>query len=119
MIEKRKYIRLHSSIGIVYDVIKNIRKYRRNKTTLSLVKNLSGGGVRLQVKDDLRSGDLLDIEVQIPHLEESVHAIGEVVWFSHSKSKDHESKEAGIRFRDIDAKDLHRILEFVHTVGIG
>lgn len=119
MIEKRKYIRLHASIGIVYDVIKNIKKYRRNKTTLSLAKNLSGGGVRLQVKEDLRSGDLLDIEMQIPHLEDSVHAVAEVVWFSHCKSKDRESREAGIRFRDIDTKDLHHVLEFVHTVGIG
>ena len=119
MIEKRKYIRLHASIGVTYSVIKNIKKIRANKTTLSLVKNLSGGGVRLQVKDDLRTGDLLDVEIQIPHLEDPVHAVAEVVWFSHLKNPDRQTREVGIRFRDIDAKDLHRILEFVHTVGIG
>lgn len=111
MIEKRKYIRLHASIGIAYDVIKNIKKSKRNKTALSLVKNLSGGGVRLQIKDDLRSGDLLELQMQIPHLEDPVRAVAEVVWST--------PREAGVRFRDIEAKDLHRVLEFVHTVGIG
>lgn len=116
MKENRKYIRLKAPIGVVY---KPIKKHKRQKAHLSLVRDISGGGLKIMSKEDLRSGDLLDMEIQVPHLEESIHAIGEVVWFSHTKEKDREIRQAGVRFRDIDAKDLHLILEYVHTIGIG
>ncbi len=119
MIEKRKYIRLSASIGVSYQVIKDVKKIKRQRGVPSLVKNIGGGGIRLQVKEDLRNGDLLEIEIGIPHLPEPIAAVGEVVWFNHLKTRDREVREAGVRFRDIDPKDLHRILEFVHTVGIG
>ncbi len=116
MIERRKFIRLQAPIGIVYKVIK---KHRRLKAVHSLTRNIGGGGVRLLAKEDLRHGDLLELQIQIPNLEKTIHAVGEVVWFSLFKDREHESKEAGVCFRDIDPKDLHHILEYVHTIGIG
>ena len=116
MRENRKFIRLQAPIGVVYKLIK---KNKRQKLSNSLVKNISGGGIKIMAKDDLRNGDLLDLQIQVPHLEESIHAVGEVAWFEYSKVKDRDIKEAGVRFRDIDPKDLHRILEYVHTIGIG
>ena len=108
MIEKRKYVRLHASIDLIYKIVK---KHKRSFSTPSSVKNLSGGGIRMMVKEDMREGDLLKIQIQVPHLAHAIEGIGEVVWF-----QDH---EAGIRFRDMEAKDLHRVLEYVHSVGIG
>ena len=69
----------------------------------------------------MRQGDLLDMQIHIPHLEEPVMAVGEVVWFSPLSSKERERRirEAGVRFRDLAARDLNRILEYVHTIGIG
>ena len=116
MKENRKYIRLQAPIGIIYTLIK---KHKKPRATRSLVKDISGGGLRIMAKEELRSGELLEMEIQIPHLEDSIRAIGEVVWFFYWKEKDRETREAGVRFRDIEPKDLHRILEFVHTIGIG
>ena len=116
MIEQRKFIRLQAPIGVVYKLIK---KNKRPKSTMTLSKDIGGGGIQILPKEDLRAGDLLDIEIQIPHLEETIRAVGEVVWFSHTKEKDRAIREAGVRFRDIKSGDLHRILEFVYTVGIG
>lgn len=115
MIENRKYIRLKAPLGVAYRVI---RKHKRPKMSLSLIKDISGGGTRFILKDSLRVGDLLHMEIQIPHLEDPIRAVGEVVWLSPSKNKD-ESPEAGVRFRDMAPKDLNCILEFVHTIGIG
>jgi c-di-GMP-binding flagellar brake protein YcgR len=115
MIDKRKYIRLNACIGASY----RVKKIKNKVETAVLVKNIGGGGLRLQVKEDFRAGDLLELEVQIPHLEQPIQTTAEVVWFSHFKSKDRDLKEAGVRFRDIDAKDLHHILEYVHAIGIG
>ena len=116
MIEKRKYIRLHASIGVSYRLI---GKDKKATPDLSIVKNIGGGGVRIFAKGDLRNGDLLELDIQIPHLSDPIRAIGEVVWFNALKSKEREFREAGVRFREIAPKDLHHILEYVHTIGIG
>ncbi|MBI3252201.1 MAG: PilZ domain-containing protein [Candidatus Omnitrophica bacterium] len=116
MIEKRKFIRLNAPIGVTYKVITG---NKAEAIHLSLVKNISGGGVRIAAKDLLKNGDLLDLKIQIPHLRDPIHAIGEVVWFSERREGERDLKEAGVRFRDIEACDLHCILEYVHTIGIG
>lgn len=116
MVEKRKYIRLRTPIEVVYQVIK---KHKHRVSTPSAVKDLSGGGIRIVVKHDLRVGDLLGLEIQIPHFEKSVEAVAEVVWLGSSREDETEVREAGLRFRDIEPKALHRILEYVHSVGIG
>ena len=108
MIEKRKFVRLKAPIGISYSVVK---KYKRASSHLTFVKNISGTGLSLLAKEGLRVGDLLKLEIQIPHLEDSIDATGEVVWLT--------APEAGVRFRDISAPDLNKILEFVYTIGIG
>ena len=116
MIEKRKFIRLKAPIGVAYKLVK---KNVRPRTYASFSKDIGGGGVRIFVKEELRSGDLLELQIRIPHLEEPIRAIGEVMWYAVSKDRANETREAGVRFRDIDPGDLHAILEFVHTVGIG
>ena len=116
MVEKRKFIRLNAAIGVSYKLIK---KHKRQIELLSLARDIGGGGIRILAKEDLRPGDLLKIEIEIPHLSERVEATGEVIWFSKTKEKGHEHKEAGVRFRDMDSTDLHKILEYVHSIGIG
>ncbi len=116
MIENRKFIRLKAPIGVVYKVLKN--KSRRHKETPSLVRDIGGGGICITAKDDLREGDLLKIQIQIPHLKEPIEAIGEVIWFSPGQSE-RAPREAGVRFRDITTQHMHQILEYVYTIGIG
>lgn len=115
MRENRKFIRLKAPIGVTYKPLKN----RRRKEALSLIRNISGGGICLAVKEAFREGDLLEIRVQIPHLKEPIDAVGEVIWYSETNEKDRQVREAGVRFRDISPQELHQILEYVYTVGIG
>ncbi len=116
MVEKRKYTRLKAPIGVSYHLVK---KHKRPRVHKSLVRDISGGGMSLMVYEDLRAGDLLQLEIQVPHLEEAVSAVGEVIWYVHCKGADRQTREAGLRFRDIAPHELHHILEYVHAVGIG
>ncbi len=116
MAELRKFARLKAPISIVY---KLARKGIRRKSTSTFVRDLSGGGVSFTVKEALRCGALLEIEIKIPHLADPIRAIGEVVWYNHEKVRDREVREAGVLFRDIEPADLHRVLEYVHMIGIG
>ena len=116
MRERRKFIRLRAPIGVSY---RHIKKGKRQRPQLTLIKDISGGGLCLLAKEELRAGDLLDIEIQIPHLSEPVRVVGEVAWYVPERGKGREDAEAGVRFRDVEPKDLHSIFEYVYTIGIG
>ena len=114
MLEKRKFIRLRAPLGVVYRLV---RKNKRSKPQASFIKNLSGAGVCLTCKEELRQGDLIQMEIQIPHLAEPVRALGEVVWTTlHGE---HDNHEVGVRFRDAEAKSISKILEYVYAIAIG
>ena len=114
MLEKRKFIRLKAPLGVVFRVI---RKNKRQRTHASFIKDISGEGVCLSCREPLRHGDLLDMEIQIPHLKDPVRAVGEVVWSGLRPERD--LHEAGVRFRDVEPKTLSRILEYVYAIAIG
>ena len=65
----------------------------------------------MMVNEELKEGEHLHVEIDLPLLEDPIKCTCEVSWF--------EDFEVGLRFRDISAGDLHKILEFVHMVGIG
>ena len=116
MIEKRKFVRLRAPIEIAYFPVKKHKHQRHHRTFL---RDISGTGLSMIAKDDLRVGDLIKLEIHVPHLEDCLDAVGEVVWFSFSRDKEWVSREAGVRFRDISASDLKQILEYVYMIGIG
>ena len=106
MLEKRKFIRLKAPLGVVYRVI---RKHKRLRQQTSFIKNISGAGACLSCKEELRHGDLIQMEIQIPHLADAVQVVGEVVWVIPRAG--HDNHEVGVRFRDAAPKSLSRILE--------
>jgi c-di-GMP-binding flagellar brake protein YcgR len=116
LIEKRKYIRLKAPIGVTYGLVK---KSKRQRSHLTFLKDIGGGGIRIMAKEELRPGDLLEVEIQIPLLEDPIHAVGEVVWYEQFNDRDRQIREAGVRLMDIEPTDLHQILEYVHHIGIG
>ena len=114
MKENRKYIRLQAAIGLTYKKISGSAKHRPKP---SIIRNISGGGLSFVAKEMFRAGDLLEIDVQIPHLSEPVRTVAEVVWVTSHPDK--QSHAVGVRFRDVEPGDLRAILEYVHTIGIG
>ena len=114
MLEKRKFIRLQAPLGVVYRVI---RKNKRLRPQASFIKNISGAGACLPCKEELRHGDLIQMEIQIPHLADAVQVVGEVVWVI--PRAEHGHHDVGVRFRDAEPKSLSRILEYIYTIAIG
>ena len=108
MNEHRRFIRLNAPIGVLYRLKKKSRKVREVAT---LLRNLSGGGIRMTTKGELRQGDIVELSIEIPLVEDPVRATGEIVWAR--------SLEAGVRFVDIRSRSLREVLDYVHHVGIG
>jgi len=115
MIENRKFIRLRAPLPVEYRLIK---KHKRQKSFLSQIRNISIGGLSLVVKEPVREGDLLQIQIQIPHLEEPVRVTGDVIWFVAARDREGRH-EAGVRFQDVKPLELNKILDYVYSVAIG
>jgi c-di-GMP-binding flagellar brake protein YcgR len=96
-----------------------LKKSRRQKALSSVIENISAGGLSLAIKEDLRVGELLELQIQVPPLEEAVYAVAEVVWFSLEQDKREEKRKAGVRFRDVESNDLKHLLEYILGIGIG
>ena len=116
MVENRKFIRLRAPLPVEYRLIK---KHKRQKTFTSVIKNISVGGLRLVLKEEARHGDLMEVRIRVPYLQEPVLLLGDVVWSVGSKNKDNVICEAGIRFQDANPLELNKILDFVYSAAIG
>ena len=117
MIENRKFIRLKAPLPAEYCLIK---KHKRQKTHATCVKNISVGGLSLVIKESVRQGDLMQIQIRVPLLQEPVRVTGDVVWHSaHHRDHSDAVLEAGVRFRDVNPAELNKILDYLYSVAIG
>ncbi len=116
MIENRKFIRLRAPLPVEYSLIK---KHKKQRAFSSCIKNISIGGLSLIVKEPVRVGELIRIQIQVPYLEDAVCVVGDVVWASATKDKHNPAREAGVRFQNVDPSDLNKILDYVYSVAIG
>ena len=114
MKENRKFIRLRVPLPVEYSLIK---KHKRQKAFRTTMQNISVGGLSLQVKEPVRNGDLLRIEIQVPDWEEPIRVVGDVIWHGGATKEEH--PQAGIRFREVNPVELNKILDYVYSVAIG
>ena len=116
MVENRKFIRLRAPLPVEY---RSMSKHKKQKKFSSLMKNISVGGLSLVVKEPVRAGDLIQVRIDVPHLEEPVSVVGDVVWHFSAKREQGPVHEAGIRFQEVNPSELNKILDYVYTVAIG
>ena len=116
MIENRKFIRLRAPLPVEYRLIK---KHKRQKSFVSKITNICIGGLRLAVKEPVRHGDLMQIDIQVPQWVEPVRVVADVVWHSASGDRENPAREAGVRFRDVNPVELNKILDYVYSAAIG
>jgi c-di-GMP-binding flagellar brake protein YcgR len=106
MAERRKYIRLDSSINVDYRVIG--RQHVEDKT---LCKNISAGGVRIHLKERVPAHTQLDIKFVLPNDSKQISVVGEVVWQTDKDAKG--DFDTGIKYVQIDSFDMQKITDYV------
>ena len=113
MEERRRYVRLDTSLKITYHVLE-----LPSPPTGAGIADIGGGGIRLFLDEPQKSGTLLDLEFILPDGKRQIHCQGKIVWtdeFSIYQSAKEETKqlEAGIEFTKIDSKDRDSIIKYV------
>lgn len=116
MKENRKFIRLRVPLPVEYSLIKKQKRVKPVRTTM---QNISVGGLSLQVKEAVRNGELMKIEIQVPDWQEPIRVVGDVIWHGTGGPKDEPQHFAGVRFREVNPVELNKILDYVYSVAIG
>ncbi len=109
--ERRRFIRLSSSLNIAYSKCNSSDKER-----LSFSKDISKGGICLIIDEKLGKSDLLDLKIYLPRDETPINATGRVVWinkFATVRSAKEKKFYAGIQFTKIDEQGGKKIDEYI------
>lgn len=114
MDERRRYVRLDTRLEINYTVLRT----GKESSTTTESKDISGGGIRIFLKESLPTHTLLKLDILLPEDPPSISCKGEVVWteeFSvlRGEKKEKSRYEAGIQFTKIDPRDRDRIIKYV------
>lgn len=86
-------------------------RLERRKNAPAVAANVSGGGARLELKERLRQGMLIELSFYLPHSEKLIETVAEVV---QVKESDRGSFTTALRFRFIDEGDRDRLIAQVN-----
>lgn len=107
MEEKRMFERLEQVANVRYKI-----QGGKEEKDVILIKNVSGGGMRLFLYEKLNPGTNIDIEIHLPGDPESIPAEGKVVWVKEVKPAELQGEkrfETGIKFTKVDLIAIGRV----------
>jgi c-di-GMP-binding flagellar brake protein YcgR len=108
MEERRKYVRLGASVKIRYTILPS-----GSTAPETYSKDLSLGGIRIEIRDQIQPKTMLDLELMLPNEEEWLKTKGEVVWQEQVIKKGKVLNETGIRFLEMDIKDKIKLNQYL------
>jgi c-di-GMP-binding flagellar brake protein YcgR len=107
--ERRKFKRFDAYMSVKYQAAQ-----QAEMKGISLSRDLSREGIKMNTQTDLREGTLLDLEINIPDDPKPVHTAGEIVWSRPSDGQE-QGYDQGVRFLMMDPVDKFRVLDFAYN----
>ncbi len=107
--ERRKFKRFDAYMGVKYQSPED-----NGVKGISLSKDLSRDGLKMNSNRDLKIGTLLDLEIDIPDDPKPVRTTGKVMW-SHVSENINQGFDQGVRFLMMDPVDKFRILDYAYN----
>jgi c-di-GMP-binding flagellar brake protein YcgR len=124
--QRREYLRLPLKVPVKIRSIDNQelgQVYRSQHQELTLTKDISGGGVRIESTETIEQGDgievileenleknsVVEMEVTLPEVNRTIIAQGQIAWIN----KVGEKYEVGITYLNIVKKDQDFIVRYI------
>ena len=107
--ERRKFKRFDAYMSVKFQAASNLEV-----KGISLSKDLSREGIKMNTGVDLNEGTVLDLEINIPDDPAPVHTSGKVMWSRPSEGND-QGFDQGVRFLMMDPVDKFRVLDFAYN----
>ena len=107
--ERRKFKRFDAYMSVKFQV-----SDQQDIKGISLSKDLSREGLKINSNTDLKEGLLVDLEINIPDDPKPVHTAGRVMWSRPSQGRD-QGYDQGVRFLMMDPVDKFRVLDYAYN----
>lgn len=107
--ERRKFKRFDAYMSVKYQGAQ-----QTDVKGISLSRDLSREGIKMNTNTDLKEGTLLDLEINIPDDPKPVHTSGKIVWSRPSEGQE-QGYDQGVRFLMMDPVDKFRVLDFAYN----
>lgn len=108
--ERRKFKRFDAYMSVRFRTPESIEELKG----ISLSKDLSRDGIKMNTNLNIRTGTMLDLEINIPDDPKPVLTSGKVVWSRPSEGRD-QGYDQGVRFLVMDPVDKFRILDYAYN----
>ncbi|HXV27349.1 MAG TPA: PilZ domain-containing protein [bacterium] len=107
--ERRKFKRFDAYMGVKFNCPED-----NSIKGISLSRDLSRDGLKMNSNRELKVGTLLDLEIDIPDDPKPVKTTGKVMW-SHNSEDANQGYDQGVRFLMMDPVDKFRILDYAYN----
>ncbi len=107
--ERRKFKRFDAYMSVKYQAADVVLA-----KGISLSKDLSREGLKMNSNFDLKEGTLVDLEIDIPDDPKPVHTSGKVMWSRPSEGRN-QGFDQGVRFVMMDPVDKFRVLDYAYN----
>ena len=107
--ERRKFKRFDAYMSVKFKL-----EEPKSMRGICLSKDLSREGMKIATNENLASGALLDLEIDIPDDPKPVSTTGKVVW-QRKLAGGERNYEYGVRFVSMDPVDKFRVLDYAYN----
>jgi c-di-GMP-binding flagellar brake protein YcgR len=112
--EKRAYPRLEVYLLSKYRLHSDSPGIPASEPRIAAIKNISGGGVCLELSEHIPASTLIQLDINFPQLHQAIPCVAKVAWIRRFKKT--KKFEAGIQFLRIDDVLRQAISERVEGV---
>lgn len=103
--ERRKYLRLATSVEVKYKIIGDPGEVK------VFSRDISAGGLCILAQEKLAPNTPLELKIKIPDLVDHIRALGKVVW--QKKSESSQNFDTGLEFTGISDFDRFNINRYI------
>jgi len=108
--ERRKFKRFDAYMSVKFKLAEKGDDIKG----ISLSKDLSRDGLKMNSNENVKIGTVVDLEIDIPDDPKPVKTTGKVVWSRASEGRN-QGYDQGVRFIMMDPVDKFRILDYAYN----
>lgn len=110
--DRRKFKRFDAYMSVKYHT--NPDQAVQDAKGISLSKDLSREGIKINSNSEIKIGTTLDLEITIPDDPKPVHTSGKIMWVRPAEGRD-QGYDQGVRFVMMDPVDKFRVLDYAYN----
>jgi len=112
MHEKREFVRWRIQRPVRFKLANCPQDERKGR-----LRDISFAGAQLSLSENLRLNDSLDMQMEIPDEQNSIHCQAKVVWQKSAPDENLSPFICGLRFTELFNEDKDRIFQYVRKAA--